>query len=106
MNKEYRQLKSLLKLLDREERWFTFARGGKRAGHIGQIRPQDRRVRRPPAAPSMQIEVSRGKGIMFRRDRHGTSIQGSFGTAASGNALFPPDAAVVQCMTAKPPPRR
>ncbi|KHF31996.1 Capsule synthesis positive regulator AcpB [Paenibacillus sp. P1XP2] len=75
MNKEYRQLKSLLKLLDREERWFTFAEVESELGI------SDKSVRKivesavPLLPPSMQIEVSRGKGIMFRRDRHGTSIQ-------------------------------
>ncbi|MWV43913.1 transcriptional antiterminator BglG [Paenibacillus sp. HJL G12] len=75
MNKEYRQLKSLLHLLDREERWFTFAEIEKELGISGKSvkRIVEEAVTLLPA--SMQIEVSRGKGIIFYRDRHGTTVR-------------------------------
>ncbi|GIO30404.1 hypothetical protein J2TS6_15450 [Paenibacillus albilobatus] len=75
MNKEYMQLKSLLKLLDREERWFTFAEVESVLGVSGKSVRKIVEEAVSLLPPSMRIEVSRGKGIMFRRDRHGTSIQ-------------------------------
>ncbi|BFH64365.1 helix-turn-helix domain-containing protein [Paenibacillus azoreducens] len=75
MNKEYMQLKSLLKLLDREERWFTFAEVEKELGLSGKSVRKIVEAALHLLPPSMHIEVSRGRGIIFRRDRYGTSIQ-------------------------------
>ncbi|MED5015864.1 helix-turn-helix domain-containing protein [Paenibacillus chibensis] len=75
MNKEYSQLKSLLHLLDREERWFTFAEIEKELGISGKSVKRMVEEASSLLPASMRIEVSRGRGIIFHRDPHGATVQ-------------------------------
>ncbi|GIP27789.1 hypothetical protein J23TS9_29190 [Paenibacillus sp. J23TS9] len=75
MNKEYRQLKSLLGMLDREERWFTLAEIERELGVSGKSIKKIVEEAAPLLPESMHVEVSRGRGISFHRDRHGATVR-------------------------------
>ncbi|MGE6226737.1 helix-turn-helix domain-containing protein [Paenibacillus chitinolyticus] len=75
MNKDFKLMKALTELLDSEERWFTFGEAERELGI------SDKSIRKlveeiTALLPgTMSIEVSRGKGIFFRRERHGPTIR-------------------------------